>query len=61
MEEEADGCGWSRSRWEGVGFEIQHVLGLRREEDQAGPLRLVDFGFYFKWMGTLLVHFWPGE
>lgn len=57
------------SRWlrleqkqvEGVGFEIQHTLGLRREEDQAEPLRLVDFGFYFKWMGTLLVHFWPGE
>lgn len=60
MEGEED-CSWSRSRWEGVGFEIQHTLGPRREEEEAGPLRLVDFGFYFKWMGILLVHFWLGD
>lgn len=50
---EAGGKGWdlrSSTRW-----------NAQEGKRGAGLLRLVDFGFYFKWMGTLLVHFWPGE
>lgn len=59
MEEEADSCSWNRSRWEGVGDEIQPTLSQCREEDQAGPLSVVNF--YFTWMSTPLVHFLAEE